>query len=143
MKVVIIGGVATGPKAAPRLRRLNPEAEITILERGKILSYAGCGMPYYVSGDVDDWRSLYATPAGYKKERIDDPRIQLIPLGMLRQRMNELPKDKEIITFCKFSLRGYEAQTILDGEGYKDVKFMDGGIEAWPYELASDVPSKQ
>ena len=79
------------------------------------------------------------TPAEYKKERIDDPRIQLIPLDMLRQRMNELPKDKEIITFCKFSLRGYEAQTILDGEGYKDVKFMDGGIEAWPSELASDV----
>ena len=45
MKVVIIGGVATGPKAAARLRRLNSEAEITIIERGKILSYAGCGMP--------------------------------------------------------------------------------------------------
>jgi NADPH-dependent 2,4-dienoyl-CoA reductase/sulfur reductase-like enzyme/rhodanese-related sulfurtransferase len=83
------------------------------------------------------------TPTEYKKERIDDPRIKLIPLGALRQRINELPKDKEIIAFCKFSLRGYEAQTILDGEGYKDVKFMDGGIEAWPYELASDVPSIQ
>jgi len=45
MKVLVIGGVATGPKAAARLRRLNPEAEITIIERGKILSYAGCGMP--------------------------------------------------------------------------------------------------
>ena len=70
MKVVIIGGVATGPKAAARLRRLNPEAEITILERGKILSYAGCGMPYYVSGDVDDWRSLYATPAGIPRDSV-------------------------------------------------------------------------
>ena len=46
-----------------------------------------------------------------------------------------LPRDKEIITFCKISLRGYEAQTILDGAGYKDVKFMDGGIDAWPYEV--------
>jgi NADPH-dependent 2,4-dienoyl-CoA reductase/sulfur reductase-like enzyme len=46
MKVLVIGGVATGPKAAARLRRLNPEAEITIIERGKILSYAGCGIPY-------------------------------------------------------------------------------------------------
>ena len=43
LKVVIIGGVATGPKTAARLRRLNQEAEITIIERGKILSYAGSG----------------------------------------------------------------------------------------------------
>jgi rhodanese-related sulfurtransferase len=62
---------------------------------------------------------------------------------MLRQHNNELPKDKEIITFCKFSLRAYEAQTILDGEGYKDVKFMDGGIEAWPYEVATGGPSTE
>jgi NADPH-dependent 2,4-dienoyl-CoA reductase/sulfur reductase-like enzyme len=70
MKVVIIGGVATGPKAAARLRRLNPEAEITIIERGKMLSYAGCGMPYYVSGDVDDCRSLSATPAGILRDSV-------------------------------------------------------------------------
>ncbi len=57
MKVVIIGGVAAGPKTAARLRRLNPEAEITILEKGKVLSYAGCGMPYYVSGDMDSGNS--------------------------------------------------------------------------------------
>jgi NADPH-dependent 2,4-dienoyl-CoA reductase/sulfur reductase-like enzyme len=50
MKVVIIGGVATGPKTAARLRRLNPEAEITIIERGKVLSYAGCGIPYTSGG---------------------------------------------------------------------------------------------
>jgi NADPH-dependent 2,4-dienoyl-CoA reductase/sulfur reductase-like enzyme/rhodanese-related sulfurtransferase len=81
------------------------------------------------------------TPAEYKKERIQDPRIKLIPLGMLRQRLHELPRDKEIVTFCKFSLRGYEAQTILDGEGYTDVTFMDGGIEAWPYGLAEAPPS--
>ncbi len=50
MKVVIIGGVATGPKTAARLRRLNAEAEITIIETGKILSYAGCGIPYFLGG---------------------------------------------------------------------------------------------
>jgi len=86
-------------------------------------------------GDDFIWLDV-RTPDEYKKERIEDPRIQLIPLGTLRQRLHELPRDKEIITFCKFSLRGYEAQTILEGEGYKNVKFMDGGTEAWPYELA-------
>ncbi|MCX5916425.1 MAG: pyridine nucleotide-disulfide oxidoreductase, partial [Deltaproteobacteria bacterium] len=63
MRVVIIGGVAVGPKTASRLRRLNPEAEITIVEKGKVLSYAGCGMPYYVSGDVAESKNLMDTPA--------------------------------------------------------------------------------
>jgi NADPH-dependent 2,4-dienoyl-CoA reductase/sulfur reductase-like enzyme/rhodanese-related sulfurtransferase len=70
MKVLVIGGVATGPKAAARLRRLNPEADITIVERGKILSYAGCGMPYYVSGDIREYRELYDTPAGIPRDSI-------------------------------------------------------------------------
>ncbi|MBJ6750034.1 FAD-dependent oxidoreductase [Geomonas anaerohicana] len=60
---------------------------------------------------------------------------KLIPLGTLRERMEELPKEKEIITFCKVSLRGYEAQKILDAAGFADVKFMDGGIMAWPYRF--------
>lgn len=61
---------------------------------------------------------------------------QLIPLGALRSRMAEqLPTDKnaEIICFCKISLRGYEAETILRAYGYTNVKVMEGGIMAWPY----------
>ncbi|WP_224956849.1 FAD-dependent oxidoreductase [Geomonas subterranea] len=60
---------------------------------------------------------------------------KLIPLGMLREKLDELPRDKEIVTFCKVSLRGYEAQKILDAAGFTDVKFMDGGIMAWPYRF--------
>ena len=60
---------------------------------------------------------------------------KLIPLGMLRERLEELPKDKEIVTFCKISLRGYEAQKILDAAGFLNTKFMDGGVLAWPYPL--------
>lgn len=60
---------------------------------------------------------------------------KLIPLGMLREKLEELPRDKEIITFCKISLRGYEAQKILDAAGFENTKFMDGGILAWPYSL--------
>jgi NADPH-dependent 2,4-dienoyl-CoA reductase/sulfur reductase-like enzyme/rhodanese-related sulfurtransferase len=65
---------------------------------------------------------------------IDHPFVKLIPLGRLRQEACNLPRDTEIITFCKVSLRGYEAQRILDAQGFKDVKFMDGGIAAWPFE---------
>ena len=54
MKVVVIGGVAAGPKTAARLRRLNPNADITIIERGRVLSYAGCGLPYYVGGVIEN-----------------------------------------------------------------------------------------
>ena len=60
----------------------------------------------------------------------------LIPVGMLRQRLGELPQDKakEIITYCKISLRGYEAAVLLQAHGYTNVKVMEGGIMAWPYQ---------
>jgi len=59
----------------------------------------------------------------------------LIPLGALRSKLEMLPKDKdaEIITFCKISLRGYEASCILKAMGYSNVKVLEGGILAWPY----------
>ncbi len=67
-KVVIIGGVACGPKTAARLRRLDPEAGITLIDKGKVLSYGACGMPYYVSGDVDRVDELLETPVGVKRD---------------------------------------------------------------------------
>ena len=60
-KIVIIGAVALGPKVACRLRRLDPEAEITLLDRDDLISYGGCGIPYYVGGDVNDLEDLYST----------------------------------------------------------------------------------
>ena len=59
----------------------------------------------------------------------------LIPLGALRNRLNELPDDKNklIICYCKISLRGYEAALLLEANGWKNVKVMEGGIAAWPY----------
>lgn len=58
-----------------------------------------------------------------------------IPLGALRDRLGELPveKDAEIICFCKISLRGYEAALILAANGWTNVRVMEGGIMAWPY----------
>ncbi len=60
-KVVIIGAVALGPKVACRLRRLDPEVEITLIDRDNIISYGGCGIPYYVGGDINDIEDLYKT----------------------------------------------------------------------------------
>ncbi len=74
------------------------------------------------------------SPQEYEQMRIEDARVKLIPLGKLRSVLAELPQDKEIIPFCKISLRGYEAERILMGEGYTNVRYMDGGVVCWPYE---------
>jgi NADPH-dependent 2,4-dienoyl-CoA reductase/sulfur reductase-like enzyme/rhodanese-related sulfurtransferase len=58
MKVLIIGCVATGPKTAARLSRLDPDAEITVVERQDLVSYAGCGMPFYIEDVIEEWSSL-------------------------------------------------------------------------------------
>ncbi len=60
-KIVIIGGVAAGPKTACRAKRLLPDAEVTIIDQDSLISYGGCGIPYYVSGDVSDEKELRNT----------------------------------------------------------------------------------
>ena len=59
MKIVIIGGVAGGMSAATRLRRLNEDAEIIVLEKGPFVSFANCGLPYYISGDIQERSDLW------------------------------------------------------------------------------------
>ena len=60
-KIVIIGGVAAGPKTACHAKRLMPDAEFTIIDQDSLISYGGCGIPYYVSGDVADEDELRKT----------------------------------------------------------------------------------
>ncbi|HZE21856.1 MAG TPA: FAD-dependent oxidoreductase, partial [Desulfobaccales bacterium] len=64
LKIVIIGGVAAGPKAAARARRCDPQAEITILEKGQYISYAACGLPYLISGEIPNIKHILASPYG-------------------------------------------------------------------------------
>lgn len=67
MKILIIGGVAGGATAAARARRISETAEITIVERGPYVSYANCGLPYYVSGDIQKRsRLLLQSPEGFE-----------------------------------------------------------------------------
>ena len=53
-KIVVIGGVAAGAKTASRIKRRDPETEVIMLEKGKMLSYGACGLPYFVSDIVED-----------------------------------------------------------------------------------------
>ncbi len=61
LKVVVIGGVALGPKAACRLKRVDPDADVTLVDASKLISYGGCGIPYYISGDVSESTQLQET----------------------------------------------------------------------------------
>lgn len=58
MKLLIIGGVAAGATAAARARRLDEAAEITLVERGPYVSYANCGLPYFISRDIEKREQL-------------------------------------------------------------------------------------
>lgn len=60
-KIVIIGGVAAGPKAACHLKRLRPDWDVTVVDQDTLISYGGCGIPYYVCGDVSDEAELRST----------------------------------------------------------------------------------
>lgn len=67
MKIVIIGGVAGGMSAATRLRRLMEDAEIVVMEKGPFVSFANCGLPYYVSGEIAEREQLLVqTPEALK-----------------------------------------------------------------------------
>ena len=69
MKLVIIGGVAGGATAAARARRLNEHADIVLVERGEFISFANCGLPYYIGGVIKKRDSLFVTTAKAFQER--------------------------------------------------------------------------
>jgi len=69
LKIVIIGGVAGGASAATRARRLSEECEIILLERGQEPSFANCGMPYYIGGEIKSRYSLLVAPIETLRQR--------------------------------------------------------------------------
>jgi NADPH-dependent 2,4-dienoyl-CoA reductase/sulfur reductase-like enzyme/rhodanese-related sulfurtransferase len=86
-RLLIIGGVAGGATAAARARRLDEAAEITVLERGPYVSYANCGLPYFISGDIQQRsRLLLQTPEGFDarygvKVRVNTEALELDRAG--------------------------------------------------------------
>lgn len=75
------------------------------------------------------------TAQQFAPKHIEDHRMMLVTLGDIRDRIDEIPRDKEIILLCAMGVRSYEALRILHGAGFKDIKYMEGGLQAWPYEL--------
>ena len=76
MKVVIIGGVAGGASCAARLRRLDENAEIVMFEKGEFVSFANCGLPYYIGGEITEESALtLQSPLSFKRRFNIDVRI--------------------------------------------------------------------
>lgn len=91
-RILIIGAVALGPKAACRARRLDPDADILMIDRDTTISYGGCGIPYFVGGDVSDVFGLCSTsyhakrdPAFFKGTKRVDVRTGVEALSIDRQ----------------------------------------------------------
>jgi len=76
LKVVIVGGAAAGPKVAAKIIRLAPDADVTVVEKGEFLSYAGCGLPYYISGVVGSQVELMSTPVGVLRDAVFFQRVK-------------------------------------------------------------------
>ncbi|AET66982.1 NAD(FAD)-dependent dehydrogenase [Desulfosporosinus orientis DSM 765] len=100
MNVIIVGGVAIGPKVAARLRRISPEAVITIIERGSLISYGGCGLPLYVGNLVPKLDDLMMTSYGvlrdsefFRKQKNINVRTQTEALKIDRGNKTVLVRD--------------------------------------------------
>jgi NADPH-dependent 2,4-dienoyl-CoA reductase/sulfur reductase-like enzyme/rhodanese-related sulfurtransferase len=86
MKVVVVGGVAGGMSAAARLRRLDEQAEIVVLERDDYVSFANCGLPYHIGGDIEDRQALLLqTPKSLRESLALDVRTGHEVLGVDRE----------------------------------------------------------
>ena len=97
--------------------------------------YRGIG-PLELKRWLDEGKDFFLldlrSPDEYEELRM--PGSSLIPLGVLRHRLDEVPRDRTVVAFCKSSLRAYEAWIILKHNGYNDIWVLDGGLEAWPFE---------
>lgn len=97
-RILIIGGVAAGPKTAARARRLLPDAEITIIEKGQLISYGGCGMPFFVGGLIPNLEELMTTPSGVVRtvDFFDKAKAVKIRTGILAEAIDRESKEVRV-----------------------------------------------
>lgn len=127
--------------APPYNSAMDPLHNAANVIRNKRAGYARTVTPMEINDKLErgdrfvflDVRSLDE----WETRRIEAPQARLVPLDKLRKSVDMFPKETEIVTFCETSRRAYQAQRILDGFGFADVKFMDGSIAAWPYEIST------
>lgn len=125
-KTVIIGGVAGGASAAARLRRVDETAEIVMFERGEYISFANCGLPYYIGGAIEERSALLVQTPEAMKARFDmDIRVQ--------QEVTAINRDRKTVTVRKVTTgETYEESydTLILSPGSTPLKPPIPGIDA-------------
>ena len=119
MKVVIVGGVAGGATAAARIRRLDEQAEIVVFERSGFISYANCGLPYYIGGVIEDPEELtLQTPESFFSRF----RIQM----KVHHEVTAIHPDRKTV-----SVKNLETGEAFE-EGYDKLLLSPGAKPVWP-----------
>ena len=119
MKVVIVGGVAGGATAAARIRRLDEEAEIVVFERSGYISYANCGLPYYIGGVIEDPEELtLQTPESFFRRF----RIHM----KVRHEVTAIHPEKKTV-----SVKNLETDEVFE-ESYDKLLLSPGAKPVWP-----------
>ncbi len=152
-RIVVIGGVACGPKAAARVKRLDPECQVTIVEKGEEISYGACGLPFYLEGEVPGLVDLTTTPVGMPRDvnffrsvkgvdvlikteatRIDRHRKMVTVKDVETGKEDELPYDNLVIATGSSPLRppipGIELNGIFCLKTMADGKAIKQAIES-------------
>ena len=132
--------------APPYNSAMDPLHQAANVIRNKRAGYARALTPQEVKAKLDKGEKFVLldvrSPMEWKMQRIEAPQVKFLPITELRKRMGELSKEDEIVIFCQTSIRAYQAERILEGAGFKNVKFMDGSLSAWTYETTSSPPEK-
>ncbi len=139
-KLVVIGGDAAGMGAASKVRREKPEWEIVVFEKGEYTSYAACGLPYYIAGDVESAEDLIArTPEVFREKQNIDVRIfhqvTAIDAEGKKVKVKNLTTGEEFSESWDYLLIGTGASAILpevrgtDAEGVYALSVLQSGID--------------
>lgn len=114
MKVVIVGGVAGGASAAARIRRLDESAEVVVFERSGYVSYANCGLPYYVGGTISDPEALtLQTPESFHDRFCVDMKVKHEVVGNPSPQ-GKTVRVKDLVTGREFE-EGYDKLVLSPG----------------------------
>lgn len=118
-KIVVIGGVAAGLKAAAKVKRENPAAQVVVLERGRLISYGACGMPFYVAGEIPAIDNLMMTDKGelrnqafFHQGRGIDVRTQSLATAI--NRAAKIVQVKDLVTGREYGIP-YDQMVIATG----------------------------
>ena len=123
MKILVIGGGATGASAAARLRRLDDNAKILILEKTKEISIANCGLPYYCSGEIDSEDKMHVSSVQKFKNLLNvDIRMDAEVTEINRKNKTVTVNNKDILSYDKLVLAAGAKPFIPDIEGINSPK---------------------